>query len=471
MRPREDEADWAISEFGQAELGDRRRTARLVQLATALGDQPSASLPDACADPATLKAAYRFFDNDAITADAVLVSHVQATLTRVRAVPLVLAVNDTTLLDWTAHPATSGLGPLSTERQQGLVLHSTLVFTPDRVPLGVLDLDAWARDATTYGQQPDHHRRARADRESQKWLRSLAAVNRAAAAGPATQIIQVGDAEADVYDLFLAERAVTVDLLVRAGQNRRVEHEAHSLWAAMATAPVATRLVLDLPRQPARPARRATVAVRFGAVTLRPPRARASDHLPRVPLWAVWVVEEEAPAGAEPIAWLLLTTRPVTTAAEAAERLRWYACRWGIEVWHKILTSGCRIEARRLATAARLERCLTVYAVIAWRVLQATLLARVAPDLPCTAVLEADEWQALWCTIQHCPTPPATPPTLAQAVRWLGRLGGHQGRPSDGEPGVTILWKGLQHLADLTTMYRIMKPSPHREDQQDVGKS
>ncbi len=135
-----------------------------------------------------------------------------------------------------------------------------------------------------------------------------------------------------------------------------------------------------------------------------------------------------------------------------------------IEVWHKVLQSGCRIEARQLATAAQLERCLTVYSVIAWRVLQATMLARAVPDLPCTAVLEADEWQALWCAIHRQPTPPAAPPALQEAVSWLARLGGHLGRTRDGEPGVTILWKGVQHLTDLTTMYRIMKPALAQED-------
>ncbi len=113
-----------------------------------------------------------------------------------------------------------------------------------------------------------------------------------------------------------------------------------------------------------------------------------------------------------------------------------------------------------MATAARLERCLALYAVIAWRVLHATMLARAVPDVPCTALLEPDEWQALWCTIHQQPAPPARPPTMREAVRWLARLGGHQGRADDGEPGVTVLWKGLHHLADLTTMYRIMRPPP-----------
>jgi hypothetical protein len=467
MRGRDELAEWAITEFEAAELGDARRTRRLIQLATALSDQPGASLPDACADPASLKAAYRFFDNDAVGPEPILASHVRATGRRLAAVPLVLAVNDTTLLDWTQHPATAGLGPLATKRHQGLLAHSTLAFTPDRVPLGLLGQAVWARDPATYGRAPDRPDRPIEAKESVKWLHSLAAVNAAAAACPGTRFVQVGDAEADVYDLFLAERAATVDLLVRAGQDRRVAAAERYLWTALRQAPVASRVEVALPRQGERPARRVTLAVRWRAVTLRPPRKRAGEQLPPVPLWAVLATELAPPAGEQPIAWLLLTTAPVATAAEAEERLGWYACRWGIEVWHKILKSGCRIEARQLATADRLERCLTVYSVIAWRVLWAVVLARAAPDLPCTALLEADEWQALWCAIHRDPQPPRQPPPLREAVRWIGRLGGHPGRTRDGEPGVTVLWKGLQHLADLATMYRIMKPS---SPTQDVGK-
>ena len=467
LRAREEVAEWAEIEFGAAELGDSRRPARLVELATVLGDQPSASLPAACADPATLTAAYRCFDNDEIAPDAVLTSHIQATYARLRAVPQVLAVHDTTDLDWTHHPATTGLGPLATAHQQGVLLHSTLTFTPDRVPLGLLAQQVWARDPATYGQLPDQHDRPISAKESAKGLHSLAAATAAAAACPTTHFIHVADAAADVYDLLAAERAANVDLLVRAGQDRRVEHEAAYLWAAMGQAPIATWLEVDLPRQGDRPARRARVAVRCQALTVRPPRRRAREGLAAVPLWAVWVVEEQAPVGTEPIEWLLLTTCPVRTAADAEERVAWYACRWGIEVWHKVVKSGCRIEARQLATAARLERCLAVYRVIAWRVLQAAMLARAGPNLPCTALLEADEWPALGCTIHRQPTPPTAPPTLQEAVGWIARLGGHLGRTRAGDPGVTVLGRGFQHLTDLTTMYRIMKPTL---DKEEVGK-
>jgi hypothetical protein len=459
--------DWAAQEFGAVALGDARRTARLVQLAGVLGARPTASLPDACADPALLKAAYRFFDSAAVTPEALLAGHVRATYRRLAAVPLVLAVQDATLLDWTHHPATEGLGPLGGPRQRGLLAHSTLALTPERVPLGLLAQEVWAREPPP-DPPPDPPARPAAEKESHKWLTSLAAVEAARAACPATHFVSVGDREADVYELFALPRPAGVDLLVRAAWDRRVEHAEKDLWAAaVAAAPVAATVELRVPPRGTRPARQATLTVRWRAVTVRPPKRRteAGERLPDVALWAVWAVGETPPRDTPAVEWLLLTTVPVGDTNGALERLAWYACRWGIEVWHKILKSGCRIEARQLATAERLRRGLALYSVIAWRVLWAAMLARAVPDAPCTALLEEAEWQALYCAIHRTPPPPAQPPPLRAAVHWLARLGGFQGRAGDGEPGVTVLWKGFQHLADLTTMYRIMRPTPH-----NVGK-
>ena len=453
-------AEWAANEFGAAALGDARRTARLVALAEALGTRPAASLPEACGSRAALKAAYRFFDTDEVTPEAVLASHVRASYARLAAVPLVLAAQDTTLLDWTHHPATTGLGPLGSAQRQGLLVHSTLALTPERVPLGVLAQEVWAREADTFGQLPDQHTRGIAEKESRKWRTSLAAVVAAHTACPQTHFVSVGDREADVYDLFIAARPVGVDLLVRATQDRAITDPDHRrLRAAVATAPVAATVTLHLPRRAHQPARQASLTVRWRAVTLRPPARRASEGLPRVAVWVVWAVEDAPPPGQEPVAWLLLTTVPVADTDAALARLAWYACRWGIEVWHKILKSGCRIEARQLATADRLRRCLALYSVLAWRVLWATMLARALPDAPCTALLDDAEWQALYCVIHHTSAPPTAPPPLREAVRWLAQLGGFLGRTRDGDPGVTALWKGFQHLADLTTMYRLMRPT------------
>jgi hypothetical protein len=453
------DATWAEEEFGAADLGDVRRNARLVQLASVLGAQPSASLPDATDDPATLKAAYRFFDNDYVRAEAVLESHVLSTQRRIQALPLVLALQDTTYLDWTDHPATSGLGPLAAASQQGLLAHTTLALSPERVPLGLLQQQVWARDPLVRRNQ-DHKQRPIDHKESQKWLTSLDAVIAARSACPTTHFVSVGDREADVYDLFLVDRPAGVDLLVRAAQDRKAEHEEKYLWAAMASARLAATVTVHIGARAGVAAREARLTLRWREVTLRPPNSRAKEKLPNVTVWAVWAIETTPPAGLEAVEWLLLTTVPISSTEEALERLAWYAARWGIEVWHKVLKSGCRIEDRQLETAERLKRCLTLYSVIAWRILYATMLARAAPNLPCTVLLDDYEWQGLYCRIHRVVIAPVKPPTLRQAVRWIAQLGGFLGRKRDGEPGVTVLWKGFQHLVDVAAMYRIMRPAP-----------
>lgn len=455
----EDEGNWVEAELGGAELGDKRRTARMIQLVSALGERPGASLPQATENRASLKAAYRFFDNEWIENQAILEEHVRATYRRIGQTPLVLAVQDTTYLDWTHHPQTQGLGPLNNDHTYGLVVHSTLAMTAERVPLGVLQQQVWARDADSYAQLEDHKQRAIGEKESQKWLTSLTSVMAASQANPATQFVSVGDREADVYDLFLMERGEKVDLLVRAIRDRRVEQPEGYLWATLAAEPVVASVEIQVPRQKKRPARLATIQLRWKKVRLRPPRHRAAEKLPILTLWAVWASELTPPAEGDPIAWMLLSTKPIQSTNEAIERLDWYACRWGIEVWHKILKSGCRIEARQLDQAERLKRLLTLFSIVAWRILFATMLSRALPDIACTAFFEEDEWQALFCAVHRTSVLPENPPTLREAVRMVAQLGGFLGRKQDGEPGVTVLWNGFQRLPDLLLMYRLLRPA------------
>jgi len=299
-----------------------------------------------------------------------------------------------------------------------------------------------------------------AEKERQKWLTSVEAVREAHAACPQTHVVWVGDREADVYDLFVQERPAGVDLWVRAAWNRRVDHAERSRWAKVAAQPVVATLTVRVPRRGAPPARQATVSVRWCLVVWCPPTHRQAEQLPTLAIWAVQALEAHPPAGVEPLAWLLLTTCAVHTAQDAIERIDWDACRWGIEVWHKVLKSGCRIEARQLETAEHLRRGLALSSVVAWRLLYATMLSRAMPEAPCTALLEPEEWQALYGAIHLTPTPPATPPPLRQAVRWIAQRGGFLGRRRDGEPGVTVLWRGFQQLTALTFMYRIMRPPP-----------
>ena len=452
------EQDWAWAEFGAAELGDTRRRDRLVQIARELGEHPELSLPQALSNKAALKAAYRFFDNNDISREQILAAHIASSVTRMAGQPVILAAQDTTFIDYSGHPDTEGLGPLHDKGGWGMVCHGTLAFTPERVPLGVLGIRVWARDPQQLQQRQTRRKRAIEDKESYKWIDSVQAVAALKAQLPGTRLVSLADRESDVFEFFTAASALGVDLLTRVAWDRNVQGPEGKLFAQLAAAPVLAHKDLLIPARAKRPARTAKLEIRACPLTLQAPLNGSARALAPISLWGVWAYEPNAPEGAQPLDWKLLSSIPVASPEDALERLQWYAARWGIEQWHRVLKSGCRIQARQLESFDRLCRLLTVYAVIAWRILYATMLARLVPEMSCTAILNDDEWQALYCRIHHSPAPPATPPPLRQAIHWIAQLGGFLARASDGEPGTQTLWKGFQQLIPMTEMYRIMKP-------------
>lgn len=442
-------AAWAVREVETARLGDPRRTQRLATLLSDLAVRPGDGIPAACATPAATKGAYRLLANEAIVADEVVGAHIAATGARVRGETMILALQDTTLLDFTAHPALAGAGPLAHPAQTGLLLHSVLAATLDGVPLGVLHQRRWARDPETVGQRATRRQRPTAEKESQRWLDAQAATQAAVPAG--TQVLTVADREADIYDLFAQDRPPGGDLLIRATHNRRIGEETAYLWDAVQAAPVGDVVPVAVGRRADRPPREALLTVRWTAVTVQPPRNRPQrSTLAPVPLVALLAEEPAPPPGEVAIRWLLLTTLPLASGEDALACVRWYAQRWLVERYHYALKSGCRVEDLQLRTSDRLERALAVYAVVAWRLLWLTYLARADPEAPCTVALSDAEWQVLYRTRHPRAALPARPPPLGQAVRWIARLGGFLDRRDDGEPGLKVLWRGLRRLEDLT---------------------
>jgi hypothetical protein len=449
-------ADWVIHEFAQAALPDQRHRRRLQMIATAFAQKPTAPIPQACNSLAEAKATYRFVENDAIVPAAIREPHHQATVQRVRSHPIILAVQDTTTLNYSTHPCTQGLGPIChTRKAIGLLLHSTLAITPAGQPLGFLHNAVRARDrrARVSSREP----RKLANKESYKWVESLTACQAVAPLCPNTLLVNITDREGDLYDLFVqALRAPVegkVELLVRARHDRKLAEGSATLWQQVARQPVAATLQVRVGRHGDQPRRLASLSIRFCAVQLKAPKRKAEQ--PSLQLWAIQAQEVHPPKGTTPILWQLLTTLPVTSAAEALERVRWYAQRWQIEVIHKVLKSGCKVEQRQLETAQRLERALSIDLVVAWRILALCKAARELPDDPISDWLPAAQWQTLWCYVHQRPTAPKTAPTVHQAVRWIAQLGGFLGRKSDGEPGTTTLWRGLQQLEAMAKMWEL----------------
>ncbi len=409
-----DGAAWAQQEFGGAPLGDARLSRRLVQSARAQARQPGRAFSGvAKGDWPAVKGYYRLIehpDTAAVTPAAILQPHRAQTIRRMQGQRRVLCIHDGTDLDYTGLARCAGLGVIGTNQtgaqSRGLHLHSTLVLTGEGLPLGVLRADC----STPTPKPPQEDRPTYAvpieEKETFCWIAAQRECVAVAVAMPQTRLCSVMDREADFFELFDEQRChPRVDLLVRAKHDRTLEGEPRRLFAAVRQAPVAARVQVQVPRQSARPkrakqqarpqrlARTATLAVRAQAVQLRPPPAHR-DKAP-IPLWVLHAVEEHPPPGAEAVEWFLLTTLPVTSPEDAIQCLRWYCLRWRIEDWHRVLKSGCRVEALAHETAERLRRAVAIKAVIAWRILLMTLLGRETPDLPAEVLFSDLELKVL----------------------------------------------------------------------------
>jgi hypothetical protein len=448
--------DWALEEFGMAELGDARRTKRLVALARRLATSPQCSLPHSLS-PAELKAAYRFFDNEQVDTDGILLAHVHQTLARMRQLPVVLAVQDTTEYNLNHLPATEGLGHCSNKKVRGFFMHSMLALTPEGLPLGVLGLKNWVRPQAQLGKRKLRTKLPVQDKESAKWIEGLNQLSVLKPHCPGTHVISICDREADVYELFTSERASGVDWLVRAAWDRRVDHADKYLWQAMESVPVLGTMSLALAARGGQIARVAELTVRCAPMRLRAPARRLKQKLGEVDVHVVWAIESQPPEGMEPIEWMLLTSVPTHTLEEALERLGWYGRRWTIESWHRVLKSGCQIEARQFGDVQRFMRATALFAVISWRILYATMLGRLDADLSCEVLLPQLEWEALYCRTHGTTTPPPQAPTMGQAVLWIAKLGGYLGRKQDRPPGMTVLWRGFMALHETAQMYAIFR--------------
>jgi len=455
-------------------LGDQRLNARAVSLLSALGQRPNLSIPAACQGRAELKAAYRFFDNDKVTYQAVLEPHIACTRARMAEHEVVLVVQDTSECDITRpEHEVVGAGELDGSRR-GFLLHEMQAFTPDGTPLGTLWAEIINRtDGVSHAAAAEKERERKQTpiegKESRRWLDGLRRAREEAQRLPGVRCVCVADSEADIYELFAEERgAQPVDWLIRACQDRALGGAGGGhLRAEVLATPVLYELELkvrgrrakaaaeDRARRQSRVTRQARVEVRARTVTLRPPY-RPDRKLPPVTVNVVVVREPNPPAGEPAVEWLLVTTLPIGTPEQVRTVVAYYCVRWGIEVLFRTLKSGCRIEQRRFEDLERLLPCLAVYLIVAWRTLFACHLARECPDADCELVFEPSEWKAVWVAV-HNRKPPKKAPKLSEMVHLIATLGGYLER-TNSEPGAQTLWIGMQRMYDLAWAWERFGP-------------
>lgn len=468
---------WVTEEMKTADLDDKRLNERLKIVLSQLASQPRASIPQACGGRSEFTAAYRFFENDKTSFEDILQPHFDATRTRMASQQVVLLVQDTTEINVTRpEQQVAGAGPLDGNSRRGALLHLLHAFTPDGTPLGTVSGKAWVR-----GEEPVNTGLTRSERasipienkESHRWVVSLQSARDQAQHCPSTQFICVADSEADIYEVLVegTSEPKKIDWIVRACQSRALiidENQGEKyLREAVASQPVLFSKTLHVRgrkaklrcdtrrRRHPRESRQAEVVVRSARVTLRPPW-RADRELPPVTANVVLVSEVNPPAGDEPVEWLLVTSLPVEQIEQARQVIEYYSARWMIEVFFRVLKSGCRVEQRLFEYMDRLLTCLAVYVIVAWRTLYVCRLGRSCPEIDCEAVFEPSEWRSVWKVVRR-EDPPKKAPPLGIVVELVAQLGGYVHRKGI-PPGPQSIWLGLQRMHDFATCWQLFGP-------------
>lgn len=466
-------------ELDGADLGDRRRERRLVRVAESMAAFPAASLFSACGGWDEAMAAYRLLGSEEVTPEKILAPHREALLARAAEVPCVALIQDTTELDFSRMKHMEGCGPLSHEERRGLLLHTSYAVSEAGLPLGVWHAEFLAREDADFRGAATRKKLPVEEKESHRWVEGYAHAAALALLLPAGEVVSISDREGDVYEVFAAAQGKpAAQWIIRGCQDRALEKSApkdtDKLFAALEEAPLLGEINFEVPASlrrvrvagkrvwQMRSARKVSQEVRARPVRLRPPW-RKKGRPPAVTVWAVWAAEKNPPPEEEPVRWMLLTSMAVPDFAAAQRVVALYRRRWDIEVFHRTLKTGCRVETLQLKGAQAVRNAVTLYLLTAWRILYLTHIGRLHPQVPCSTVFAAEEWQVACAVVRgKAPAPRSPPqePALGEFILTVARLGGYKGRKHDGPPGAQTLWQGLARLRDFACAWRVLRGSP-----------
>jgi hypothetical protein len=453
--------------FQDAELGDARRTRRLVQLFDEMTRHPGGTLPEKLSEPRDLRAFYRIMNAEDVTHQAIMQGHYAATAAAIQATledhAAVLVIHDATELDYaTINVLRDQLGQIGDGSHRGDICHNSLAVRADTKEVLGLTSQILHHRADVPKRETDKARRERENRESRLWVRGAEASGAPVQSG---LVVDVSDSLSDTFEYMYYEHAHDRHFVLRARENRKLHvpingqqylEEGVRSWRSRHT------YSIDCGGNGQRPARKAQVNISYGQVVIAPPGARSGEY-EEVPLtlWAVRVWEPRPPAGEEPLEWILLTNVPVDKLEDATTRVAWYEDRFIIEDYHKGQKTGCGIETMQFDTIQRLEPAIGVLSILATTLLKLRDAAR-RPDAelrPATDVVDEIYVRVLRL---HYPKRLSRNPSIKQFYMHVARLGGHQNRKVDGFPGWITLWRGWMKLEAMVAGYRLSQRKQKR---------
>jgi len=440
-----------LKDFPNLDFGDIRRNQRFVKLIDNLSAQPGSSIPKQNDSWYETKATYEFFKNEDVSIGSLQKLISSYGVSQIKSSEPLLIIHDISNISYNDLKA-EGLGYIDNKEGRGILCYSSIAATTAGLPLALMYQHTWTRPLEELGKSRNRKRRSFEDKETFHWYRGMTEVNKNLGTG--IQKIHVADREADVYDLFFSAYEEQTDLLIRARQKRQLSNGC-SLWDHISAQKSKEIITLEVPDQTGKKKKKIKAEVRYKEVEiLRPSTSKNSYEsvtLTAIEVKEIGVVKKEE----DTICWKLLTTVEVKNVAHVLNCVRWYTYRWLIERFHYVLKSGTKIEQLQLKQATSLQKAISVYSLAAFRIMQLVYESRHKPNVSCEVVLTKEQWAVLYMLIHKENKIPKKPPTLAEAVKWIGKLGGHLGRNADGPPGLKTVWLGYQRLCDAINIYGI----------------
>lgn len=444
-------------EVGNCQFQDARLDRRFQKLVRQLESRLGQSIPLACQDWNNTKAAYRFLSNRRVSEGPILSGHFQATHDRVAAVDgPILILHDTTEFVYYGESAQafgvlnkSFKGRAESYAVRGVLMHSSLAVTTEGLPLGLTAIKFWSRSkfkgTNALKRSVNPTRVPIEEKESIRWLENL--TRSTALVGEAQRCVHIGDRESDIYELFCTAEQSGTQFLVRTCVDRLAGRGEHTISEAMRNAKV--KATCSIPIRDAKGVvSDATVDIRYEQLQVQPPIGKQKRY-PCLMLTVIHAQERRKPKGREKIDWKLITNLSIRSRKDAIEKLTWYAMRWKIETFHKILKSGCKAEASKLRAAERIVNLIAVFCILSWRIFWMTMMNRVSPMASPTLALTVTEMRVLDLLMQGAASASSTKLTLTSYLTKIARLGGYLARANDPPPGNTVMWRGVARLTDI----------------------
>jgi hypothetical protein len=423
---------------------------RLIKVLDVLTQHPLSSILSAAGSRSQAKAAYRMLANNGFSIDEVNKAYANATVERIAEHETVLLIQDTTTNDLNGHKKTKGLGYCD-EFNMGSLVHTCIAITHTGIPLGILaqKIDTRPQKKDTSASKVEKQHRPIEEKESYRWIETLNEVN--PLIPPTVNAINICDREGDFYEFYASAVASDYKVLVRLVHNRNIQDHQKSLDYIKTISPCG---IIDtiIPRDTRRgiKSRKVKLDISFTSITFRKPEIRSEVHLPEeITATAVHVKENNPPEGIEAIEWFLLTTESVNNFDDAVRIVQYYVQRWKIERFHYVLKEGCQVEKVQERTFERQSSMIFLCSMIAVYIMALTYMSRIVPDIDCSVMFEDDEWKILYSAANKTKETPEKSYSIKEAVQYLAKLGRFAGAPSDGEPGVKVIWRGLDVLYTL----------------------